>query len=180
MVTNGPRQLQTHILLPAQQPQLTACVCVCVGVCVCVCVCISPSKPHPCLGRLGSCCSAARSHIILIKPSRGSVQKQEGGDVGCQVDSYQIHKGVPSRRSSSSEGPEVRPLTDVTAGNREGRTHFVFRPKGRNWWLPGWRILKAFERLSRGKGAWLAQSVEHVTLNLRVASSSPAMGVEIT
>lgn len=30
------------------------------------------------------------------------------------------------------------------------------------------------------KGAWLAQSVEHVTLNLRVVNSSPTLDVEIT
>ena len=28
------------------------------------------------------------------------------------------------------------------------------------------------------KGAWLAQSVEHVTLDFRVVSSSPTLGVE--
>ena len=30
------------------------------------------------------------------------------------------------------------------------------------------------------RGAWLAQPVEHVTLNLRVLSSSPTSGVEPT
>ena len=30
------------------------------------------------------------------------------------------------------------------------------------------------------RGAWLAQSTEHMTLNLRVMSSSPTLGVEPT
>ena len=29
-------------------------------------------------------------------------------------------------------------------------------------------------------GAWLAQLVEHVTLDLRVVSSSPTLGLELT
>ena len=29
-------------------------------------------------------------------------------------------------------------------------------------------------------GAWLAQSVKHVTLDLRVVSSSPMLGIELT
>ena len=29
-------------------------------------------------------------------------------------------------------------------------------------------------------GAWLAQLVEHVTLDLRVVNSSPMLGIEIT
>ena len=32
----------------------------------------------------------------------------------------------------------------------------------------------------RNCGAWLAQSVDHVTLNLGVVSLSPMLGVEIT
>ena len=31
-----------------------------------------------------------------------------------------------------------------------------------------------------GRGAWLAQSEEHVTLDLGVMGSSPTIGVEIT
>ena len=30
------------------------------------------------------------------------------------------------------------------------------------------------------EGAWLAQSVEHMTLDLRVVSLSPRLGIEIT
>ena len=32
----------------------------------------------------------------------------------------------------------------------------------------------------QNRGTWLAQLVEHVTLDLRVVSSSPMVGVEIT
>ena len=33
---------------------------------------------------------------------------------------------------------------------------------------------------SGGWGAWLAESVQHVTLDLRVVSSSPRLGMELT
>ena len=33
---------------------------------------------------------------------------------------------------------------------------------------------------ARFRGSWLVQSVEHVTLDLRLINSSPTMGVEIT
>ena len=32
----------------------------------------------------------------------------------------------------------------------------------------------------KGWGTWLAQSIEHVTLDLGVVSSSPTLGIEIT
>ena len=35
-------------------------------------------------------------------------------------------------------------------------------------------------KLISERGAWLAQLVEHVTLDLGVVSSSPTMGVDIT
>ena len=34
--------------------------------------------------------------------------------------------------------------------------------------------------LDKSRGTWLPQTVEHVTLDLRVESSSPTLGVEIT
>ena len=40
--------------------------------------------------------------------------------------------------------------------------------------------LKQHSNYSPSRGAWLAQSEEHVTLDLRVVSSSPTLGVEIT
>ena len=33
---------------------------------------------------------------------------------------------------------------------------------------------------SKRSSSWLAQSVEHVTLDLEVVSSSPTLGIEIT
>ena len=38
--------------------------------------------------------------------------------------------------------------------------------------------LRAFKNVCRG--TWLAQSVEHMTLDLRVVSSSPMLSVKIT
>ena len=35
-------------------------------------------------------------------------------------------------------------------------------------------------KMSLNKGAWLAQSIEHVTLDLRVVSSSSTLDVEAT
>ena len=37
-----------------------------------------------------------------------------------------------------------------------------------------------FSKKTIWRGAWLAQSVEHVTLDLRVVSASPTLGIEIT
>ena len=39
---------------------------------------------------------------------------------------------------------------------------------------------KEESKMIPGLGAWLAQLVEHVTLELWVVSSSPMLGVEIT
>ena len=36
------------------------------------------------------------------------------------------------------------------------------------------------EKKKKPKGLWLAQSVEHVTFDLKVVSLSPTLGVEIT
>ena len=44
----------------------------------------------------------------------------------------------------------------------------------------GAEILKLKDVLKSVLDAWLAQSVEHVTLALEVVSSSPTLGVEIT
>lgn len=41
------------------------------------------------------------------------------------------------------------------------------------------RVDKGVKTVSE-RGIWLAQSVEHATLDLRVVGSSPVLGVEIT
>jgi len=44
-----------------------------------------------------------------------------------------------------------------------------------------WGSRIAFHRnIKEYWGAWLAQSVEHTTLDLGVVSSSPTLGVEVT
>ena len=40
--------------------------------------------------------------------------------------------------------------------------------------------LTAISKIGPMRGTWLAQWVEHVTLDLRVVSSSPMLGVELT
>ena len=42
--------------------------------------------------------------------------------------------------------------------------------------LPVWTLLPTHERVSRG--AWLTQSVEHMTLDLGIVSSSLMLGIE--
>lgn len=46
----------------------------------------------------------------------------------------------------------------------------------RSFLFPG----ETFFKKQQERGVWLVQSVEHVTPNLRVGSSSPMVGVEIT
>ena len=38
----------------------------------------------------------------------------------------------------------------------------------------------SLRKIIKKKGTWLAQLVEHVTLDLRVMRSSPGMGIELT
>ena len=46
------------------------------------------------------------------------------------------------------------------------------------WWAPGSPTL--ISRIVQGGGTWLVQLVECVIPDLRVVSSSPTLGVEIT
>ena len=43
-----------------------------------------------------------------------------------------------------------------------------------------WKVYLSLQENGSETGAWLAPLVEHVTADLRVASSSPTVGVEIT
>ena len=52
-------------------------------------------------------------------------------------------------------------------------THFALT-------LPKWFPIIMCTTFSRKKSHWLAQWVEHMTLDLRVVSSSPTLGIEIS